>query len=272
MNQLLPELFGTEHPVALITGSGARRVGQVIARQFVEAGYRVVLHAHRSVDQVQATARQWQSEGFNVDYVTGAIDDQANIHAWCDRIVKTHGGLHVLVNSAAAWEPTRLEELDESSLNHQWRVNLMGPTLLCREAGLIMASQSGGAAIVNIGDWALVRPYLDFAAYLLSKGAIQTLTQAMAVELALRNPRIRVNAVLPGPVMLDQRVTPEARQKIIAQSLLKREGTPEDVAQAVRFLVESPFITGVCLPVDGGRTIYAGPSHDIAAHPTYEPN
>ncbi len=123
---------------------------------------------------------------------------------------------------------------------------------------------------MNIGDWALARPYCDFAAYLLSKGSISTLTQTMAVELAQRNPSIRVNAVLPGPVLLDERVGPEAQQRIVEQSLLKRAGTPHDVARAVRFLVESPFITGVCLPVDGGRTIYAGSSPDVLAHPTYK--
>ncbi len=133
-----------------------------------------------------------------------------------------------------------------------------GPALLCRAAGLVMVGQAGGGAIVNVGDWALVRPYADFAAYLLSKGSIDTLTRTMAVELAQRNPRIRVNSILPGPVMLDERIFSPGRLQIVQQSLLKREGTPQDVAQAVEFLVESPFITGVCLPVDGGRTIFAG--------------
>ncbi len=124
-------------------------------------------------------------------------------------------------------EPTNLEELDEESLLEQWRVNLMGPALLCRAAGLMMAEQSHGGAIVNIGDWALARPYRDFAAYLLSKGSIETLTQTMAVELAGRNPSIRVNAVMPGPVMLDQRIGPAAQQTIIEQSLLKRAAVPK---------------------------------------------
>ncbi len=113
----------------------------------------------------------------------------------------------------------------------------------------------------------MARPYRDFTAYLLSKGSIQTLTQALAVELAERNPRIRVNAVLPATIMLDPSIGADARQTIIEQCLLKREGTPEDVAQATRFLAESAFITGVCLPVDGGRMIYAGPSQDVVAHP-----
>ncbi len=270
MADSLKTLFGVEQPVALITGSGAARVGRAIARELADAGYTVVLHAHRSVEEVQRVAASWQQAGSHVSYVTGAVDDPQNATRWCEEIRQRHGGLHVLVNSAAAWEPTGLQELDEAKLLEQWRVNLMGPALLCRAAGLMMAQQSHGGAIVNIGDWAVARPYRDFAAYLLSKGAIQTLTQTMAVELAHHHSSIRVNAVMPGPVMLDERITAQARQTIIEQSLLKREGRAEDVARAVRFLVESPFITGVCLPVDGGRSIFAGPSQEVIAHPTYK--
>lgn len=266
----LKELFGVEQPIALVTGSGAARVGRHIARELAQAGYGVVLHANRSVDEVERVVQAWTNEGFNVSHVTGEVDDAQNAEAWCRTIQQRHGGLHVVVNSAAAWEPTRLEGLCEAELLAQWRVNLLGPTLLCRTAGLMMAKQTHGGAIVNIGDWSMERPYRDFAAYLLSKGAITTLTQTMAVELAHRNSAIRVNAVLPGPVLLDERVGLEARRTIVEQSLLKREGRPQDVARAVRFLVESPFITGVCLPVDGGRTIYAGPSQEVIAHPTYK--
>lgn len=266
----LRKVFGVDQPVALVTGSGAARVGRAIARELAEAGCITVLHAHRSIDAVQKVVKAWCLEGLQASYVTGAIDDPHNAEAWCAEIRQRHGGLHILVNSAAAWEPTSLDELDEAKLLAQWRVNLMGPALLCRAAGLIMAQQTHGGAIVNIGDWALARPYRDFAAYLLSKGSIEGLTQTMAVELASRNSAIRVNAVMPGPVLLDERIGPEARRTIIEQSLLKREGTPEDVARAVRFLVESEFVTGVCLPVDGGRTIYAGASPEVVAHPGYK--
>jgi pteridine reductase len=253
-----------------VTGSGADRVGRCIARRLVESGYRVVLHAHSSLDEVTATTKAWRAEGHAVSFVSGAVDDQQTVAAWIEEIVSQHGGLHALVNSAATWDATPLESLDSDALAAQWRVNLLGPTLLCRAAGLRMAEQSHGGAIVNIGDWAVIRPYPDFSAYMLSKGGLRTLTAVMAVELAKRQPCIRVNAVLPGPVMLDENIRPEAREKIIQQSLLKRAGSAEDVAAAVKFLIESPFITGVCLPVDGGRSIYSGDSEDIAAHPSYQ--
>ncbi len=133
-----------------------------------------------------------------------------------------------------------------------------------------MRSQSHGGAIINIGDWAVIRPYVDFTAYLLSKSSVRAMTEIMAVELAALNSSIRVNAILPGPVLLDASISETDRARIAQQSLLKRHGTAEDIARAARFLIESPFITGVSLPVDGGRTIYAGPSDDMAAHPTYQ--
>jgi pteridine reductase len=118
-----------------------------------------------------------------------------------------------------------------------------------------MADQPRGGAIVNIGDWATARPYPDYAAYFPSKGAIPTLTRDFAVELAARNPRIRVNAVLPGPVMLPKELSEAERAQAIAGTLVKREGSPQHVADAVAFLIGNDFVTGVCLPVDGGRTI-----------------
>ncbi len=138
----LKTLFGVEQPIALVTGSGAARVGRSIARELVEAGYGVVLHANRSVEEVKRVVALWSREGFNVSYVTGSIEDATTAEGWCREIRARHHGLHVLVNSAAAWEPTRLDDLDEASLLEQWRVNLMGPALLCRAAGLMMAEQS----------------------------------------------------------------------------------------------------------------------------------
>ena len=121
-----------------------------------------------------------------------------------------------------------------------------------------MAEQPEGGAIVTIGDWATERPYPNYAAYFPSKGAIGAMTRMFAVELARRNPAVRVNAVLPGPVMLPDDLGEAERDRVIAGTLLRREGRPEHVGHAVLFLVENDFVTGICLPVDGGRTIEPG--------------
>ena len=102
-----------------------------------------------------------------------------------------------------------------------------------------------------------ILPYLDYAPYLVSKGAVPALTRCLAVELGTRNPRVRVNCVLPGPVLFPPDMPGAEREEAIRSTLVRRAGRPENVAAAVLFLVENEFVTGVCLPVDGGRTIYA---------------
>ena len=121
-----------------------------------------------------------------------------------------------------------------------------------------MARQVEGGSIITLGDWAVARPYPHYAAYFPSKGAIAALTRSLAVELAMRNPRVRVNCIMPGPVLLPLDLPEAERQHAIQATLLKREGRPENIAHAVLFLLENDYVTGVCLPVDGGRTICCG--------------
>ena len=120
-----------------------------------------------------------------------------------------------------------------------------------------MVRQPEGGCIINFSDWAVARPYVNYAAYLVSKGAIDTLTRCLAVELGSRNPAVRVNCILPGPVLFPPSMPAAERQQAIDATLVKREGRPENVAQAVLFLIDNDFVTGVSLPVDGGRTVFA---------------
>ena len=167
------------------------------------------------------------------------------------------GRIDALVNNAAIWKGKPLEAVRAADVREHFEVNTLATFICCQEAGLLMVAQEEGGSIVNIGDWAIERPYRNFVAYFAAKGSIPTLTRAMAVELASRNPRVRVNAILPGPVLLPDDMTAAERREVIDATLVKREGSPGDIARAVLFLLESPFITGVCLPVDGGRTIYS---------------
>jgi pteridine reductase len=260
-------LFGTASPVALITGSGVARVGRRVAERFREAGFRIVLHAHRSVELAGKLVADWNAEGCTTSLVVGDVSDEQQVRAWRSEIASRFGRLDVLVNSAAIWEPIPLEKATAADFNHFFAINALGTALTNQQFGLMMTQQTHGGAIINIGDWSTIRPYRDFAAYFSSKASVVSITQSMAVELALRNAKVRVNAILPGPVLLSEEVSEQRRQRIIQECLLQREGTPDDVAEAALFLATSPFITGVSLPVDGGRTIYAGPSADPIAHP-----
>jgi len=171
------------------------------------------------------------------------------------QVRQAFGRLDVLVNSAAIWQAKRLEDVTADDVRRYFEINTLATFLCAQAAGGMMVGQERGGAIINLGDWAVARPYLDYAAYFPSKGAIPTLTRDFAVELAARNPRIRVNAVLPGPVMLPLDLPAAEREEAIRGTLVRREGRPEHVAAAVLFLAEHDYITGVCLPVDGGRTI-----------------
>lgn len=167
------------------------------------------------------------------------------------------GRLDVLVTCAAIWQRKRLEDVTADDVRRHFDANTLGTFLCCQHAGLAMVAQPEGGVIVTMGDWAEARPYTGYAAYFPSKGGVTALTRTMAVELGTRNPRVRVNCVLPGPVMLPPDLPQAERDEAINATLVKREGTPENVAQAVLALVKNDFITGAMLPVDGGRSIYA---------------
>src|SRR5262249_32482450 len=136
-------------------------------------------------------------------------------------------------------------------------INTLGTFLCSQQVGLAMTKQQDGGLIVNIGDWAEARPYLHYSAYFPSKGAVSVMTRCFAVELASRNPKVRVNCMLPGPVMLPPDLPEAEKRQSINATLVKREGSPKNIAQAVLSFIDNDFITGACLPVDGGRTVYA---------------
>ncbi len=254
----LQEVFQDDAPVAMITGSGAPRVGRAIAEHFAQLGCRIVLHANHSVEQAERAADSIQKRfKTSAAVVLGSLEDP-DIP---DRLVREAQGhfsrLDILVDSAAIWHPTPLEQVTPDQVVRYLKINAAASFLTARAAGLIMVEQASGGCIVNIGDWATCRPYLDHAAYFPSKGAVEVMTRSLAVELAHRNQRIRVNCVLPGPVLLADDVSSEDAQRIAASTLVGKVGTPQHVAKAVQFLCENDFVTGVCLPVDGGRSIYA---------------
>jgi pteridine reductase len=120
-----------------------------------------------------------------------------------------------------------------------------------------MVKRPDGGAIVNIGDWEQVRPYLGYSAYFSSKGAVSAITKTLAVELVTRNPKVRVNQIAPGPVMLPPNLSQAERHEAIRDTLVKREVGPHNIAQTVLAVVNNDFVTGVTLPVNGGCTLCA---------------
>ena len=245
--------------VALVTGSGKRRVGWHVADALAQRGYNLAIHYRSSAQEAAEAVAHFQSRGVLVVALHADLTDEVQVQGLIQRVIEHFGRIDVLANCAAIWKSKKLEEIRAADVRLHFETNLLGTFLCCQQTGLAMVRQSEGGCIINIGDWAVARPYLNYAAYFPSKGAIPTLTRCLAVELASRNPKVRVNCILPGPVMLPPDLPQAERQQAIAATLVKREGRPENIAQAALALIDNDFITGVCLPVDGGRTIYGGP-------------
>jgi len=257
MNQLQAN-FNTPHPVALVTGSGAPRVGQVIAKHLAGLGCNIALHANQSLKDAELAAKQ-MTERYQIQsmVVQGDLENPDQAEAIVDDVAQHFGRIDILINSAAIWHPTRLEDVTNEELLRYYKINTLACWLTSRAAGLLMTKQDSGGCIVNLGDWATERPYLDHAAYFPSKGGIDTMTRSLAVELGHRNPKVRVNCIKPGPVLLADQVDEQQREKIAKSTLVKRVGTAEHIAHAVQFLCENDFMTGGLIPVDGGRSVYA---------------
>jgi pteridine reductase len=241
--------------VALVTGSGKARIGKVIALHLAEHGYSIAVHYHRSSSEAENTVRELQDLGIQAAAFAADVGDERQVANMFSGVMERFCRLDLLVTAAAVWEPQPLEAVTAADIRRQFETNALGTFLCCQQAGKIMVAQPEGGSIVTMGDWATERPYEGYAAYFISKGTIPAMTRMLAIELARRNRQIRVNCILPGPVMVPENLSQPEVQGAVAGTLLKRPGKPENVAQAVLFFAENDYVTGVCLPVDGGRTV-----------------
>ena len=224
----------------LVTGA-ARRVGRAIAETLAEAGARVVIHHAHSPREAESLALTLEE----------ALVVQADLREpeAAERLVdaaRAHGRgrLDALVSSAADFQRTPLAELTDEKWEAMLALNLTAPMRLARAA-----VPAGVRAIVNIVDVAAWQPWPNWLAYSTSKAALLHLTRCLALELA---PAVRVNAVAPGTADFPDDWDAARRQRMVERIPLAREGTPQDVARAVKYLLSEDYLTGVCLPVDGG--------------------
>jgi pteridine reductase len=244
-------------PVALVTGSGKKRVGSVVADALARRGYAVAVHYRSSAVEAEETAKELRAHGVEVATFPADLTNEGEVRRLVAEVLVRFDRIDVLVNCAAVWKSKPLEEVTAADVKMHFDTNALGTFLMCQHVGLQMVKQPEGGVVVNIGDWAEVRPYLGYAAYFPSKGAVSAITRTLAVELGTRNPKVRVNQISPGPVMLPPDLSQTERDEAIRGTLVKREGNPANIAQAVLTFVDNDFVTGVTLPVDGGRTVYS---------------
>ena len=240
-----------KNKVALVTG-GAKRVGREIALTLAEAGANIVITYRSSAQEANRTVSEIKKRGVRAQALQVEVSSGAEVDRAVRAVVDQFGRIDILINNAANFLRVPFDELSERDFEASINPNLKGSYLFSIAAGKIMSKQKSGK-IINIADWAGLRPYKNYLPYCVSKGGLITLTQALAKSLA---PHVQVNAILPGPVLLPDDMSARERKKIIDETPLKRLGSPKDIAAAVRFLIEgSDFITGALLPVDGGRLI-----------------
>ncbi len=245
-----------ENKVALVTGAGSG-FGAGIAGRFAAEGARVVL-ADRDGEAGRAVAEQI---GGQATHIRADVTDAADTKTMIEAAIDSFGRLDILVNNAGFSHRNQpLTEVSEEDFDRTYAVNVKAIFLAAREAVPVFRRQGGGV-ILNTSSTAALRPRPGLVWYNGSKGAVNTITKAMALELAPDN--IRVNAICPviaATGMLETFMgkpdTPENRAAFVASVPLGRMSTPEDIAAAALYLVsdEAEFLTGVCLPVDGGRT------------------
>jgi pteridine reductase len=241
-------------PVALVTG-GAQRIGAAIVRTLHKAGYNMVVHCHRSQDAASAVCAE-----LNMLRTDSAISLQADllnldaIAMLAEQSVSAWGRLDALVNNASAFYPTPVAHVSGLQWDELMGSNARAPFFLSQAVASALSQQSG--AIVNIADVYAEKPLRQHTVYCMAKAANVMLTKSMAKELA---PQVRVNGIAPGAILWPEQggaVQADKQQALLQAVPMGRTGTPDDIAQAVLFLLrDAPYITGQIIAVDGGRSV-----------------
>ena len=238
-----------EGKTVLVTGA-AKRIGRAIAVAMAQRGARVAVHFHRSRKEAQSLVQELRATfGSDVETFEADLANLPGVRRLAKNVIRRFGALHVLVNNAATYEKTPFEAVSQADWDRFLDTNLRAAFFLSQALAPALR-RAGEGKIINIADSSALKPWPDRIPYCVSKAGLLCLTQALAKALA---PRIQVNAILPGALLPPKGTSAGAARIFARATLLKRLGTPEDAAKAVVFLIESDYITGASIPVDGGR-------------------
>lgn len=231
--------------LALITGAG-HRLGKHFALSLAAMGYTIAVHYHTSRAEAEQTQAAIQAIGGTAYLFEADLTEPSQVAALFSRLQQVGQPLSVLVNSAAEMVNANLLEMPVEDWDHLFALNLRAPWLCAKQAASIMPA---GSSIINITDAGAGHAWLHYAAYSISKSSLETLTRLLARSLA---PNIRVNAIAPGLILPPPTMPPTEWQRLVARLPLQTAGSPENLSQALAFLLENTYITGQILTVDGG--------------------
>jgi NAD(P)-dependent dehydrogenase (short-subunit alcohol dehydrogenase family) len=239
--------------VAIITGG--KRIGRVVARELAARGADLVLCYRGSEAEARLAAEDVQAQGRKATIIAADVSHPAQCVAIVGHAAATFGRVDVLINMASIYAPTPFDELTDA----HWEANLainLSAAFHCSKAAVPHMRQQGGGRIVNFADWlaASGRPhYRGFVPYYVAKAGVIALTEALALELA--SDGILVNAIAPGPIVAPPDLTPEENAAVVEVTPVGRWGGEVEIVKAVLLLIDSDFITGETIRVDGGRHV-----------------
>lgn len=237
----------TARGAALVTGAG-RRIGRVLALEAARAGYDVAVHHRASVAEAEETARAVRALGRRAVLVHADLSDETAVRGLIAAASEI-GPVTLLVNSASAFEDDRVGGLSRDRWDLHLETNLRAPIVLAEAFAAALPADAPGL-VVNIVDQRVLRPNPQFFSYSLAKAGLWWATQTLAQALA---PRIRVNAIGPGPTLPSAHQAPGEFEAEAAGTLLQRRATPDEVAAALRYLIDATSVTGQMIAVDGGQ-------------------
>jgi pteridine reductase len=235
----------------LVTGA-ARRIGAAMARGFHAQGAAVCIHCHQSIGEAESLRDELNRQRANSAAIVAAdLLDVNATPAVVAAAIQAFGRLDVLINNASTFYPTPLGAVTPAQWDDIMGTNLRAPFFLAQAAAPQLRAAKG--AIVNMIDIHAQRPLPGHPVYSAAKAGLAMLTRALARELG---PDVRVNGIAPGPIMWPEAgMDAQLQKEIVAKTLLKRSGAPEDVVRAALFFVTAPYVTGQILAVDGGRSV-----------------
>jgi pteridine reductase len=235
--------------VALVTGAG-RRLGRALAVGLARHGARVGVHYNSSADGARAVVEEIRAAGGDAEAFGADLADATTAEPLVDHVGERWGAFDILVNSAGIMLRTPVGSVTPAEWDQIFAINLRAPFFMAQAAARRMAERGG--VIVNIADLAALETWSAYVPHGISKAGVVQMTRALAHALA---PRVRVNAVAPGAVLLPAEWDAAAAERLVATTPLRRLGTPDDVVQAVVYLIEADYVTGETLVVDGGRRV-----------------
>ena len=239
--------------VVIVTGG--KRIGRVVAQRLADRGADLVLSYRGSKTEADATVADVQARGRRAIAVAADVSKAADCAGLVDAAVRAFGRLDVLVNMASVYGSTPFDQLTEAAFDRDLAVNLKS-AFLCAQAAVPVMRRTGGGRIVNFADWLARsgRPaYHGFTSYYVAKAGIIALTEALALELA--RDQILVNAIAPGPILPPPDMDPAEIDAVAKATPVGRWGGEVEIAKAVTALIETDFITGETVRIDGGRHV-----------------